>query len=76
MPLGIYYLLFTIKYLSDESVECFKALIVATGVDYFETLNPVSSLNSVQILISVVVNSGWLLHQLDIKNAFLIWQSY
>ena len=28
-------------------------------------------MNSIDLLLSLAVNSNWLLHQLDIKNAFL-----
>ncbi|RVW50024.1 Retrovirus-related Pol polyprotein from transposon RE1 [Vitis vinifera] len=36
-----------------------------------ETFAPVAKINSTRILLSLAVNFNWLLHQLDIKNAFL-----
>ncbi|KAE8729490.1 putative Kinase family protein / peptidoglycan-binding LysM domain-containing protein [Hibiscus syriacus] len=68
--------IFTVKYHSGGSVEIYKARLVAKGfsqsygIDYQETFAPVVKLNT-RILLSVVVNMDWKLHQLDIKNAFL-----
>ncbi|CAN1188688.1 Retrovirus-related Pol polyprotein from transposon TNT 1-94 [Linum perenne] len=69
--------LFTVKYRADGAVERFKARLVARGftqsygVDYEETFAPVAKLNTIKILLSLVVNLDWPLHQLDVKNAFL-----
>ena len=68
---------FTIKYHLDETIERLKAQSIAKGyiqiygVDYFETFSLVARLNPVHILISLTINFGWRLHQLDVKNAFL-----
>ena len=68
---------YTVKYLLDGSIKRLKAHLVAEGytqtydVDYAETFSPVAKISSVQILISLAANLGWLLFQLDVKIAFL-----
>ena len=69
--------MFTIKSKVDGSVERYKARFVAKGftqtygIDYQETFTPVAKINSIRVLLSLVVNSNWVLHQLDVKNTFL-----
>ena len=52
-----------------------KALLVAKGYsqtyDYFDTFSLVAKLTSIRLFISLAATHGWVLHQLDIKNAFL-----
>jgi Reverse transcriptase (RNA-dependent DNA polymerase) len=68
---------FTVKHNSEGKVDRFKARLVAKGytqtygIDYEETFAPVAKMNTVRTLISCVVNFGWNIHQLDVKNAFL-----
>ena len=68
---------FALKYNTDETIERYKALLVAKGftqtygIDYTETFAPVTKLNTVRILLSLTANLDWPLHQLNIKNAFL-----
>src|SRR5687767_6048015 len=68
---------FTVKQNLEGKVERYKATLVARGysqtygIDYDETFAPVAKMNTIRILISCVANFGWLLYQLDVKNAFL-----
>ena len=68
---------FIVKCKADGSIERYKARLVAKGftqtygTDYQETFAHVANINSIRILLSLAVNFNWLLHQLDIKNAFL-----
>ncbi|XP_020268393.1 uncharacterized protein LOC109843843 [Asparagus officinalis] len=68
---------FTVKQNPDGHVKRYKARLVAKGysqtydIDYDETFAPVVKMSTVRILISLAVNGGWKLHQLDVKNAFL-----
>jgi Reverse transcriptase (RNA-dependent DNA polymerase) len=40
-------------------------------IDYDEIFAPMAKMSTVRTLISMVVNGGWKLHQLDVKNTFL-----
>ena len=68
---------FTLKYHPNGTVAHHKALLVARGftqphgIDYTETLSPVVRMNSIRVLLSLVGNLNWSLHQLDVSNAFL-----
>ncbi|KAK4270798.1 hypothetical protein QN277_019568 [Acacia crassicarpa] len=68
---------FTVKYNPDGSVNKYKARLVARGftqtygIDYQETFAPVAKLNTIKVLLSLVANLEWPLHQMDVKNAFL-----
>ena len=66
-----------VKCKADECVERYKATLVAKGftqtygIDYQETFAPVAKINSIRVLLSLVVNFNWPLHQLNVKFFFL-----
>jgi hypothetical protein len=69
---------FDIKRHADESIERYKARLVAKGftqiegIHFFDTSSPVAQMNSVKLLVSVAAANNMLLHQLDVRQAFLI----
>ena len=58
-------------------VERYKARLVAkgyrqkAGIDYDEVFAPVVRMETIRLLISCAVQEGWLIHQMDVKSAFL-----
>lgn len=70
-------LVYKVKMRVDGTVELFEARLVAKGynqvqgLDYHEVFSLVAKNVTVQIMFSVVAAKGWLLHQVDINNAFL-----
>ena len=59
---------FMVKFNSNGSLERHKVRSVANGftqtsmIDYQETFAPVAKLNTIQVLLSIVVNLEWSLH--------------
>lgn len=41
------------------------------NIDYDETSSPIIKLATIRAFLSIVASSAWLIHQLDMKNAFL-----
>jgi hypothetical protein len=67
----------TINHKADDYVDQYKARLVTKGfaqtygIDNEETFAPVAKMNSIGVLLSIVANLDWSLHQFDVKNAFL-----
>ena len=65
------------KYLSDGSLEWYKARLIAEGytqshgIDYEVTVAPVTKLNTIRILLALVASLNWKINQFDVKNVFL-----
>ena len=69
--------IFKTKLCADGSIERHKARLVAKSfsqihsLDFKDTFSPVVRPATVRIILSIAVTSRWLLHQLDVQNAFL-----
>ncbi|GJT32860.1 ribonuclease H-like domain-containing protein [Tanacetum coccineum] len=69
--------LFKHKFHADGTLSRYKARLVANGssqqlgVDFDKTFSPVVKLATIRTVLSLVVSRQWLIHQLDVKNAFL-----
>ena len=69
---------YKVKHNSDGgSVSRYNGRLVAKGyaqtygIDYEETFSPVAKMATVHAIIAVAASKNWMLHQMDVKNAFL-----
>jgi hypothetical protein len=68
---------YKIKHRSDDSIELFKACLVANGfhqqpgLDYNETFSAMVKHTTIRTVLALATSKCWSIHQLDIHNAFL-----
>ena len=69
--------LFKHKFKSNGDLERHKARLVVdgrsqqVGIDCGETFSPVVKPATIRTVLSIAVSKNWVIHQLDVKNAFL-----
>lgn len=69
--------IFKIKYKPDGKIDRNKAMIVAQGFSqtpelyFFDTFSPVIKPATIRIVLSIIAKLNWLVHQVDVNNAFL-----
>ncbi|RDX87963.1 Copia protein, partial [Mucuna pruriens] len=51
--------------------EVAKGFLQKTGLDYNEVFAPVARIETIKLVVAAAIFRGWLLHQLDVKSAFL-----
>ncbi|MCO5576616.1 hypothetical protein L7F22_030431 [Adiantum nelumboides] len=75
-PIGCRWV-YKVKHNSDGSVSRYKARLVAKGyaqtygIDYEETFAHVAKMATIRAVTAVAAAKGWILHQMDVKIAFL-----
>src|SRR4029079_18985091 len=75
-PVGCKWI-FKKKLKPDGTINKYKARLVAKGYtqkegeDFFDTYSPVARLTTIRVLLSLAASYGLLVHQMDVKTAFL-----
>jgi hypothetical protein len=70
-------LVFKKKHRPDGTIDKYKARLVAKGYtpkegeDFFDTYSPIARLTIIRVLLSLAASHGLLIHQIDVKTAFL-----
>jgi hypothetical protein len=71
--------IYKVKHATDRSVDKYKARFVAKGFSVFiargsrlkETFAPVARYSLIRTVISLAIEMGWRVHQMDMKTSFL-----
>ena len=69
--------MFKKKLRTDRTIERYKARLLAKGYtqkegeDFFDTYSSVARLTTIQVLLSLATSHGLIIHQMDVKMAFL-----
>jgi hypothetical protein len=69
--------IYKVKKVVDESVDKYKARFVARGfskiegIDYDDTFAPIARYSSIRSILSLSMQMGWCIHQMDVKTMFL-----
>ena len=69
--------MFKKKLRPDGTIERYKARLVAKGYthkegeDFFDTYSSVARLTTIRVLLSLAASYGLIVHQMDVKTAFL-----
>jgi hypothetical protein len=75
-PIGCKWV-YKVKYKADGTLDKYKAQLVAKGfsqregIDYEETFSPTTKMSTIQLVLAMVTQFGWKVHQMDVKSAFL-----
>jgi hypothetical protein len=52
-------------------MSCGQGFSQVEGIDYSETFSPISKMNSICLVLSLVASQGWSVYQMDVKSVFL-----
>ena len=75
-PIGCKWV-FKKKLRPNGTIKRYKARLVAKGFtqkecdDFFDTYSPVARLTTIRVLLSLAASYGLIVHQIDVKTAFL-----
>ena len=75
-PIGCKWV-YIIKYKANGEIDKYKARLITNGfshkegIDYEETFSPIAHWNTIKVMLALVAQNGWKVHQMDVKSAFL-----